>query len=344
MTNPKEFTPTEVWTPETADPAFDEVIEKAQREMNSQNPEQLIDALKYKVDRSEQGIVYAVLDGNTPDERREYSATDALVMFNPFANTATSNMLVRSEFLRLAAKNADVRDSDGKLKSIIMLASPGVHGSKLKLSRQEKKRISNGDLGPAAEEYLQTVRELEFGHIALLGFSQGADMAVAGTRSASKANLDPDSLSVGDPASIEDRGLVVLAKDFNAAAPDLESTALRSGLNALDNARHERWGYTEFAASALYPANWYRLGKAMGKSSFETNMQAVLDNSGLDRVVVGYGGKSTISPPEYIEPTLARLRSRIEEGQLLTIKVKDASHAWGDDLTLLAKLYLKSLI
>lgn len=344
MPDQEEFTPSEIWTPETTDPVFDDVIEKARREMNSHNPEQLISALKKKVDRSEQGIVYAILDGNTPDERSGYSATDALVMFNPFANTATSNMLVRSEFLRLAAKSADVRDGSGKLKPIIMLASPGVHGSKLKLSLQEKKRISNGDLGPAAEEYLRTVRELEFGHIALLGFSQGADMAVAGTRTASKADLDPDSLSIGDPASIEDRGLITLAKDFNAAAPDLEPTALRSGLKVLDNARHERGGYTQFAASALYPANWYRLGKAMGKSSFETNMQAVLDNADVDRIVVGYGGRSTISPPEYIEPTLARLHSRLEESQLLTIKVKNASHAWGDDLTLLAKLYLKSLI
>ena len=338
------YTPTEIWTPEVHDPFFDYVIEKARHEMNSQNPEQLIHDLKKKVSRSDEGIVYAILNGNDPNENSQYSTTDALVMFNPFANTATANMLVRSEFLRLAAKEADVRDGDGKLKPIIMLASPGVHGSKLKLSREEKRAIGEGKLGPAAKEYLKAIKGLDFGRIALLGFSQGADMALAGARKSEESDLDAESMSIGDPASVESRGLKVLAQDFYAAAPDLEMTAARSGLEALDQARHEKGGYTQFAMSALYPANWYRLAKGLGDNSFEATMQAVLDSEQLDKIVVGYGGISTISPPKYIEPALRRLKTNFEDNRLITIRVTDASHAWGDDLTLLAKLYLKSII
>jgi len=344
MPDSETFTPTEIWTPETAEPAFDDVIEKARYDMNSQNPEELISKLNKKVDRSEDGIVYAVLNGNSPDEHRQYSQKDALVMFNPFANTATANMLVRSEFIRLAAKEANVRDEVGRFKPVVMLAAPGLHGSRLKLSKDEKKLVRKGDLGPVAQEYLKTVRGLKFGHIALLGYSQGADLALSGAQEAYSAQLDAGVMSMGDPAGVENRGLKPLAQDFYDAAPDLEARAARSGLAALDKARGVRADYSRFVASMLYPNNWYRIAAALGSNTFEANMQAVIDRGDIDKIVVAYGSRSTISPPRAVEPALARLKGKVRDNRLTSIRVEGGTHAWGEDLTLLAKLYLKALI
>ena len=271
-------------------------------------------------------------------------------MFNPFANSATDNMLVRAEFIREVAKSANIRDETGKLKPVIMLASPGVHGSKLNLDRDEKRQIRHGDLGPAAKELLGAVAARGYGKVALLGFSGGADMALAGARLAYSRNLDIGGLSIGDPAGVENReSLSILAKDFYAAAPNLEQSAREFGLAALDEARSGKGEYTRFILSGLHPINWSVIARGLGHDLFEENMQTVINEDRmlkrtLDKVV-GYGGTSAITKPELIEPSLARLRDRImdEDNRLISIRVDGKDHSWGDQLPLLAKLYLKAL-
>src|SRR5579862_304843 len=188
------FEPDEIWEPRTPSFDVDSAIHAAKESLNNQDPARLIAQLKAEVLRSPSGIVYAVLKGESPEE---YSDTDAIVTFNPFANTATANMLVRAEFIRQVAKDADVRDENGKLKPVIVLSSPGLHGSKLHLTRKEKQEVRSGDLGSAAREYLQAVSELGYGHVALLGYSQGADLALAGAKQSASVNLDKTSLGVG---------------------------------------------------------------------------------------------------------------------------------------------------
>jgi hypothetical protein len=330
------FSPTESW--HGYEP--DEAIEKALQEMNQKNPGELIDNLQRQVESSQGGVAYAILKGEKPEE---YSSTEALVMFNPFANAATPNMLMRTEFLREVAKFSDVRDSDGKLKPVVMLASPGINGSKVKLSRQEKKEVKKGDLGPVARELLQAVSEKEIGQVALLGFSQGADVALAGARTAYSANLDTSAVSVGDPAGVKARSMPRLMKDFNAAAPDLEAAADRTGLIPLKPARLGQGEYRRFAMSAAQPINWLVIGRALGAHSFEGRVQELFDEGRVDKLVVGYGEKSTIAPPAAIEPSLQRLHERDVHEILTSIKVEDAQHTWGDQLTLLAKLYMRAL-
>jgi hypothetical protein len=342
MTKIPVFEPTEIWTPRAESFELSEAIEQARREMNQEDPARLIHDLKDSVKKSDSGIIYAELKGQHPEE---YSDTDALVMFNPFANTATANMLVRAEFIREVAKQANVRDEAGKLKPVVMLASPGLHGSHLKLTGEDKKRIRKGDLGPAAREYLKAVSALEFGRVALLGYSQGADLALAGGTSAAAADLDKSSIAIGEPASVKDRGLVNLGKDFGRAGPDIDQRAKDSGLLALNMAHDEiRSDYRNFWMSMIYPPNWNLLARGMSHDYFQTNMQTILDEGKINKIVVAYGDQSTIASAESIEPALAELRRKVSSDQLLTIKVKGGTHAWGEDLTVLARLYLRALV
>lgn len=335
--------PTEIWSANKPSFEFGSSIEKARDEMNRKNPEELIHDLRHNVKRSDQGIVYAVLKGNTPQEQSEYSSSDALVMFNPFANTATANMLVRAEFIREAAKFSNVRDEAGKLKPVIMLAAPGLHGTKMQLDFSEKRLIRKGYLGPISEKYLKAVSALEYGRVALLGYSQGADLALAGAHRAYSSNLDATSLSIGEPAGVQKRSLPALAHDFFKAAPDIEKRAAESGLRSLDKARGLSSDYRIFLASAPYLTN-ILLAKGMSSSSFEEQMNLAINERLIDKFVVAYGTSSTITPAKQIEPALARLREQIRDERLITIKVSNGTHAWGEQLTLLAKLYLRALV
>lgn len=333
----ENFEPTRTWDVETAPDAYlTEVI----KEMNDENPQKLIHDLTQKVELASNGVRFAVLNGGS--DSSEYSTTDALVMFNPFANGATPNMLVRGEFVRRAAEKKDVRDEAGKLKPVVMVASPGIRGSNFKLTRDEMKQVRSGDLGPAARELLQAVTEKDFGSVALLGYSQGGDIVLAGVNEAYGANLDVTAAAAGDPAGVEERGVGKLGADF-MKAPDIKPSIKRTGLEAQQVALGNGVaGMAEFAASAaLHPLN-RALIRGMGKNTFESQVQSALENGTVDRIVAAYGENTAIAKPSEIEPALDRLHD-IDDGRLISIKVNGANHTWGDQLTLLAKLYMRAV-
>ncbi len=81
----------------------------------------------------------------------------------------------------------------------------------------------------------------------------------------------------------------------------------------------------------------------MRHSTFASDMSRVLYEGRLDKLSVGYGAKSLIAKSELMEPLLAYLRGEDNGGILTTIRVEDANHSWGDELPVLAKLYLRAL-
>lgn len=337
-TNNQNFLPTETWQ---LDEPLEPYIVNARNELNGKDPKKLINALQGEVKQTENGITYAVLKGDHPEA---YSAKEALVMFNPFANAATPNMLVRTEFIREAAKHADIHDAEGKLKPVVMLASPGINGSNLQLNGEERQQIREGDLGPAAKELLHAVSTLDIGKISLLGYSQGADMALSGTRIAYESNLDTDALSLGDPAGVEDRGLKILAKDF-AGGSSLKPSIERAGLDAQKEAvSFGRLEGPRFIASVLaHPRDNLDIVTGMSKSSFERQVEEAIDKKMVDKIAVGYGSDTRIAKPDEIEPSLEKLHASDEEGVLTSIKIMAGNHTWGDQLTLLTKLYMRAL-
>lgn len=335
-------TKTEIWTPKSPEFELGTAITEAIKEINSQDPKKMIEGLEQKVQKSKNGIRFAVLDGNRPDE---YSQTDALVMFNPFANAATDNMLVRAEFIRLVAKHEDVRDDAGKLKPVVMLASPGLGGSKVNLTREEIDEVIAGELGPVAREMLHAVSELEVGHVALLGFSQGADMAVAGARQGYSANLDTKSVAIGDPAGIADRDATALGLDFMKSG-GMKEVVQANNIDAQKIALGFGYGNQDFLQgfipSVLFNRTNHYIWRALGNNSFEQHIQQILDEGKVEKLVIGYGAESAIAQPAKIEPIINALDTN-NPTSLTSIKVESARHTWGDNLALLAKLYMRAV-
>jgi hypothetical protein len=341
MVNPNafNFVPTEVWSTTTEFDALDVPIQRAVMDMNARDPRQVIDSLKKRVEHTKNGVVYAVLKGDRPSE---YSSTDALVLFNQFANTATPNMLTRTEFVRLAAKEYDVRDADGKLKPVIMLASPGLTGSTLRLNKEERHLVRHGELGPAARELLRAVSERQFGHVALLGFSQGADLALAGARAAFAAHLDPQAVGAADIVGNMHRNRLRLGLDFMKAGPkDLNKAIEASGLPIQNMAFTPIEGFARFGLSTVYPTN-LMLFKGLGRDVFEKRMQEILNEGIVDRIAIGYGAQSAIGRPEHLEPAIEDLYGQYGRDSFISVRVDDGNHAWGDQLTLLAKLFMRA--
>lgn len=340
QTSAENFAPTETWSVEDAPDAD---IAQVIQEMNGEDPKELIHNLAQKVEQSANGVRLAVLNGGS--DSSEYSTTDALVMFNPYANGATRNMLVRGEFIRRVAKKKNVRDDQGKLKPVVMVASPGIKGSNFKLVAEQMQKIREGNLGPVAREMLRAVTERDFGRAALLGFSQGGDIALASADEIQTygSNLDTTAIAVGDPAGTEDRGVKILPDFMKAPAikPSVKRTGLDAQQVALGNAVA---GGAKFAASAMLNRLNWALMRGMSHNTFEAQVQrAVLNGGAVDKFVVGYGEDSAIAKPDKIEPALAGLHERDDSSLLISVKVDGANHTWGDQLTLLAKLYMRAV-
>lgn len=333
-----QFKPTETWS---LNDQLDEALSRTVYEMNQIDHGLLINDLRAKVRTAGNGVVYAVLKGEEPSE---YSDSEAMVMFNPFALTATDSMLIRSEFIRRLAKRSNIRDSKGNLVPVIMLASPGADGSQFGLSTQERRRIRKGEFGPMASEYLSTVSELGVGLVSLLGFSQGADMAMDGSLLAHSANLDLRAVSVGDPARIENRGPAKLLLDFafRPGSVNQRPSIERAGLSVQKHASSYE-GKLAFLRSAKYPLN-ISLYKGLSADGFATRIQEIMDGSAIDRFVVGYGSKSTITKPEKIEPILSSMHEQFGHDSFMSVRIDGGNHTWGDQVTLLAKLYMRALV
>lgn len=334
--------PTEVWASAPGYSQLDEPVQRALYEMNQKNPDQLIDTLKASVEQSETGVTYAMLRGDNPGE---YSDSEAIVAFNSFGNAATPNMLVRAEFIREVAKYNDVRGADGKLKPVVMLASPGLGGSKLRLTKEERCELKQGELGPVTRELLRAVSEKDIGQVSLLGFSQGADVALAGARSPYSANLDIQVVAVGDPAGVETRSTSKLASDFfKAGVGDLKKAVAATGLDAQKKALGS--GAVDFACFGISAARPLSLAlyKGLGHSVVEQRVQEILTEGVVGRLVVGYGANSAIAKPESIEPAIERLYEQNGQDSFISVRVDEGKHTWGDQLTLLVKLYMRALV
>ena len=336
LTIVKPFIPTEEWH---VDEAIDENTQHVIAEMNAIAPKQLFEDLKKEVKESPNGTRYAIMRGDNPNE---YSETDALVMFNPFANTATPNMLVRAEFVRRVAEKEDITDHEGKLKPVIMLASPGINGSHLNLTAAERQSLRQGELGPSAEKMLKVVEAEEFGQVALLGYSLGADMVLAGARNAYPANLDLDSIAVGDPVGVEDRTRAKLITDF-MKAPDLKGSVSRTGLDAQEKALNTKDLIT-FGLSAVGNSANRAYQSGMSKDTFEERAGQIIEENMYRKFIVGYGSDSLIAKPDSIEPALDNLSMGAFHNDFISVKINGGNHTWGDQLPLLAKLYMRAAI
>ncbi|HEU5004799.1 MAG TPA: hypothetical protein VFT49_01795 [Candidatus Saccharimonadales bacterium] len=341
---------TELWTPgkpetQNLDPKLEKAIGDVVREMNRADAHQTLHDLQRQVRMSENSVVTAMLYGRN---RSEYSDNEAMVMFNPFANMATPNMLVRAEFIRRVAKEMGVTDDKGKLKPVIMIAAPGP-GHGLRLTQADREEIEHGNLGPAAKELLEGIKRYDMGKVAMLGFSQGADVALAGAQEAYSGNFDVDALSLGDPAGVHDRTTKDISKDFRKTGLGaLRQAGKATGLKVQQKALLgiTGWGIggiAKFGLASQTPTNKL-LWKGMTVDSFKANMQAVLDEGRVSKLVVGYGGDSAIAKPEWIEPAIDELYDENSSEAFISIKVAGANHTWGDNLELLTKLYMRALV
>lgn len=334
--------PRNLWTPDNHTSL---AVETARRNMNNTSYEILLDNLQKLVETDvSNGISFAILNSSDLKEnpqslskRVKYSKDEAIVLFNPFANALTPNALVKAEFIRQVAQNLGITDDRGDFKPLIVIASPGFRGSNVYFTSDQRQRLKDGDFEPFVSKALGTIKQRGFGRVSLLGFSQGADMALAAAIFASESHIDAQGLAIGDPVSVEDRKVRGLLLDFNKAGKrSLDSAVEETKLDAQKRALGTV-DYTRFGFSAMFPNNWLFVQGMTHDTALE-RLIAARSVPTLGNMAVGYAENSAITKPNEIERTLG---SEALARYILGIDhfmVMGADHTWGDRLSIYASL------
>lgn len=332
----------EVWLPGN----YPAAVNRVRQELNGTDYERLTRGLLASRRQAENGINYAILgDGDV-------SRTEALVMFCPFANDVGANMLIRAEFVRRCYADSGLRAGAGQTLPMILFGSPS-GGQGLKLGWVAARQVAV-DLGGFVRPHLQILAAKGYRRVTLLGFSQGADIALEAALCAPGFNLEVMGLAIGDPAAVTERSLGQLARAFmlenNYLAEDVRAGGLEAAVRV-----HEmhKTGVAAFVAqqTALLRYIWAitrqgRINLALAHAMSQPRLAAGLISLATKRpdmkVVIGYGTASAIAPSEPLHTALEKVRGQQQPLKIRCIAIQGAHHSWGDNLPLLATFYLEA--
>lgn len=272
-------------------------------------------------------------------------------MFCPFANDVADNMLVCGEFVRRAVADEGIIDDSGRPLPLLVIGSPS--GSRgLKLTSSQIRDLSDS-LSFFAGAQVSLARNLGFQEIDLLGFSQGAAMAIAAATEAPRLGLKVRSLAVGDPPNVTARSLFQLLKDFKAENKHLEDDVRSSHIDAsakaykldLDGFQKKINPYLEVVKFALAFLRKRKINLAiaghLAKDDFEYRLADLLQTNPDYRPVIAFGGDSLVTPKEQLIEAADRVMQGFGLGHFELIEIEGAHHTWVDNSKLLARLCIR---
>lgn len=271
------------------------------------------------------------------------SQSTAIVHFNPFGNGLSDNMLLRAAYCNKTFRAAGVKDEHGKPMPLITMSAPS--GTKrLKLHRRHHKRIARGQFDTLALHHLQIIKDMGYCKIAIIGFSQGASLAVAAAAVAYKIDITVTHLVIGEPANVVVRTKRQLARHFMDSGKHLPKAVEATNMHILTKAHsYERHKLGSLKLLRQISLN-YSLIKGLSLSGFEAELGTTLAQK--IPVTLSYGDLTTISPPDDLRRTVAKIRALPDyrPHSLQVVEITGGHHAWADTLNLLATYYAYGLL
>lgn len=321
---------------ETIDTTFEDI----NRESNDKGVEWQLSRLDKQT--HERGISM----GYYYDHHEGASTKEIALMHLPFANSILDpHMQVRADVLRKLLVEADVRDEAGDQLPVIAVSAPN-KTNRYEFDEEQTEAIEKGFLGPVTERILQESAFIRnAGRISVIGFSQGADVGLAGVKYLAK-NHDVGFVSLGDPAGTASQSLFSLGKNFlSTSMKQVEQEVANSGLELLDAAFELRRSDLRFALDALTKES-LSIAKGMSKGQFIFDLMDALSRRNVESVVVGMGDNSTVSRQYTVKEWLQNISNDLSKKSVApyfeAYTETEATHAYGDNLRKLGKQVLKA--
>ena len=227
-------------------------------------------------------------------------------------------------------------------KRLIAAGNPGSFGiSTGKLRFRDLTMVATGNLQPTVEpiaDYLEKTTDGE--EVVHVGYSFGADKAAA----AVAHQLQEGALNVvqgiyAEPAAVVKRGIIQLARDFQASDKPLQDYVARANSQAYNEAREqaarESYGLPGYVLGLLRASN-IAIGLALTRDGFGGRVAAGLESRPDMRVDIVSGSASEIARAVPLNKTVSDLQWQFGHDRVRHAVIKNGKHAMGNDLFLWA--------
>lgn len=262
---------------------------------------------------------------------------DTWVYHLPMANPLSDNMRLR--MATLASANPD--------KRIISIGNPSGPGQGIgKIPFGSIRSVWSGDLRAAVDPALRYLLDKGIVDASHIGFSYGAEKALAAARYAKNYDQNVSNGLFMEPVALKSRSAIELARDFNesgkALSDYIEASASQPVLEANAAASEKSRGLLGYALGLLRLSN-IAIAHSLTKDSFEGNLVETLKNQEQMRAHLVWGSDSELSIGILMRAISRRIEEDFGQSRTTSIELEGQKHAMGDDVFLHTALVSQAL-
>ena len=260
--------------------------------------------------------------------KRGHYGSQTQVLHLPHGNGLDPNMVYHA---------ATIFAADPSVRTIAVgnPSRPGIKGGRL--NHDERKIVASGNLRPTVEgvlDYLETNKIAEATHI---GWSYGADKAVAAAKYAEKFDQKVVQTISIEPAAIAARGLVRLSRQFLKTGKYLQNYVEATELKAFMAARKNSVGLAAYGLALLRPTN-FAIACALAKDGFEGHANEALLKQPEMKLDMVWGKESELATHGLMYAITMRLADKYNVDPNFRVGgtwLKSQYHNWTNDIHLL---------
>lgn len=266
--------------------------------------------------------------------RADYDGTH--VYHLPMGNALDENMTARVATLAAA-------EPARRIIAVGNPGSPGQGGGRIKA--RDFNSVWSGDLRAAVDPTLQYLHSQNIDVATHIGFSYGADRAATAAQYADKYDQQVQQGVLMDPASVSERSLLGLAREFGSTAQALDvyvqAAASPAYLEARKLAEERGHGLLGYTLGLVRMSN-LAIAHALAQDGFEGRVDAALTAQPEMLADIIWGSESELALRGCMLATTARLTEKFGIDRVRATELVDQKHAMGDDIFLHTAMILQS--
>jgi hypothetical protein len=216
---------------------------------------------------------------------------------------------------------------------LISTSNPGRLGNRYgKLTREGMRQLRDGDFRPTVEAALEYAQNQNIEARVDIGYSFGADKAVAAANYAEIYGQNTTHAIVMEPSSLEEKSLIGLGSDFFRSGSKLNVYAEATGSQAYLEARLASGGLLTYSAGLLRKSNW-AITNAIRDGGFEERVNHLMNTHPEVHLHLIWGEESELTN-HGLMTQIANRFSETYSARLNTRSYTGLHHAHADDLRL----------
>jgi pimeloyl-ACP methyl ester carboxylesterase len=255
----------------------------------------------------------------------------------PMGNALDESMSTRVATLAAAQPNT-------RVIGVSNPGSPGQNKGKLKL--HDLAEVWKGELRPAIEPTLQYLSKQGLEAVTHIGFSYGADRAAASAHYAEKYDQQVPQGVFMEPASIKNRSVIELAKEFNSTAAALDgyikATDSEPYFEARKLAEKRGNGLIGYVLGLSRLSN-LAIAHSLTTDDFWWNIDIALTDQTDMKADIIWGSDSELASNDVMTKMTGEFTQVYGSERVRATVIEGQKHAMGDDIFLHTAMVLQSL-